>query len=141
MDTSEQPQNESSNDANGASNALSLMLSGLIPACAVLAVVLIGLIWFKSGCLESAGRTDENEDESLPDQPKYSGSLGREQDQAPPPYEAARNPQGSTAEGWGDDRTICDEGDDHHFQRRGDSRQPTAPSLPSSDTTCLNSKA
>lgn len=143
MGSPEQPPNENTNDGNDASTVLSIILEGVIPGCAVLTVVLIFLVWFMSDCLDPTRPTGEGDDnETPPECPKYSGSPGREQDHASPPYEAASGHPGLATERWGDDRTVCDEGDDSHSQHRGASRHPTTSSLPpSSDTTCLNSKA
>ncbi|KAG6360814.1 hypothetical protein INS49_011881 [Diaporthe citri] len=142
MGSSEQPSNENTNGGNDASTVLSIILGGVIPGCAVLTVVLIFLVWFMSDCLDPTRPTGEGDDsETPPECPKYSGSPGREQDHAPPPYEAARSHPGSATERWGDDRTVCDEGDDSPSKHRG-TAHPTASSWPpSSDTTCLNSKA
>lgn len=143
MGSSEQSSNENTNDGNDASTVLSIILGGVIPGCAILTVVLIFLVWFMSDCLDPTTPTSGgNDSEAPPECPKYSGSPAREQDRAPPPYEVARSHPGSATERWGDDRTVCDEGDRSPSQHRGGSRHPTTSSLPpSSDTTCLNSKA
>lgn len=141
MASPEQPRTESNNDGNDASNVLSIILGVVIPGCAIITVVLMFLIWFMSDCLDPARVTGD--DSETPECPKYSGSTGREQDHAPPPYEAARSHSGSATDRWGDDRTVCDEGDDDHLsQRRGDSRLPNAPSPTSSSSTAgVNSGA
>jgi hypothetical protein len=73
MDTSTQARNESRDDLNDSTGALSFVLKGVVPVFTVLTVVLIGFIWFKSGCHGSARGTSEDEDESLPTQAKYAG--------------------------------------------------------------------
>ncbi|KAJ0117239.1 hypothetical protein J7T55_003649 [Diaporthe amygdali] len=144
MSTLEQSSDGNPNDTSGFSNVLGIILGGVIPGCAILTVILIFLVWCTSGCLEPARPTGENDnDEVLPECPKYSGAPRREQGHEPPAYEAGPSRSGLTTDCWADDRTICSgESNCSPSQDRADSRHPTTldPSV-SSDTTCLNSKA
>lgn len=117
-----QPSNENMSDGNDASKILSIILGVVIPVCAVLTVVLIFLVWYTSDCLDPTQPTAEGDDGGPPPEcPKYSASPGREQDHAPPQYEAESSHSGSVTERWGDDRTVCDESESTLVQQRGDS--------------------
>lgn len=143
MGSPERPSNDSNNNLNGALNVPSTILGVVIPVCAVLTLVLIFLVWFKSDCLNPARTTGDNDDgQPPPELPKYSGPPGREQDQAPPPYEAPRSHSGPATEPWINDRSADDDCEGATSQQHGDFRPPnTSSPLRSSETTCVNSKA
>lgn len=122
MGSPAQSSNENINDGNDVSNILSTILGVVIPGCAVLTVVLIFLVWYMSDCLDPTRPTGEGDEGEPPtDCHKYVGSPQRQQDHAPPPYEAAGGHSGSVTERWGDDRTICDENESNPIQQRSDS--------------------
>lgn len=143
MASPEQSSNDGTNSGNDASNVPSTILGVVIPVCAILTLVLIFLVWFKSDCLNPARTTGGNDDgQPPPECPKYSGPPGREQEQAPPPYEAPRSHSGPATEPWVNDRSADDDCEGAASQQHGDLRPPSIPSpLESSDTTCVNSKA
>lgn len=142
MASPDQPSNDGTNDGNGASNVPSTILGVVIPVCAVLTLVLIFLVWFKSDCLNPARPTGDNDGQPPPECPKYSASPGREQDHAPPPYEAPRSNPGPAMEPWVDDRSVTGDREGAASQQRGDFSPPsTTGPLESSETTCVNSKA
>lgn len=137
-----QSSNDSDNNEDGASNVPSIILGVVIPVCAVLTLVLIFLVWFKSDCLNPARPTGGNDGQSPPECPKYSASPRREQDQAPPPYEAQTSHSGPATEPCGNFRSVAGNREGAASQQHGDSRPPSPSSpLKSLDTTCVNSKA
>lgn len=142
MASPDQPSNDSNNDGNGASNVPSTILGVVIPVCAVLTLVLIFLVWFKSDCLNPARPTGDNDGQPPPECPKYSASPAKEQDHAPPPYEVPRSNPGPATEPWVDDRSVAGNREGAASQQHGDFSPPsTTGPLKSSETTCVNSKA